>query len=161
MPNKPSEFVGDEAQKPPTPMDVAPDFSLDAHKAALPPEVEANRQAIINSPSYLLAEKDTEWLRDSSMRPVRMQLELQKTEVLLRRAGVESTVVVFGGTQIVPQEEAEARLAKAKAELDADPDSHEAKRGVARAEARRKNSRFYNECRVFAMLVSGRCLIDG
>jgi hypothetical protein len=127
----------------------------------LPPEVEANREAILASPTYVLAEKDTEWLRDASMRPVRMQLELQKTEVLLQRAGVKSTVVVFGGTQIVPREEAESKLAAAKAELSAAPDSHAAKRGVIRAEARLRNSRFYNECREFAKVVSGRCQIDG
>ncbi|TWT99856.1 putative lysine decarboxylase [Botrimarina colliarenosi] len=161
MPNKPSKDIGSAARKPPEPMDVAPDFSLDAHRVALPPEVEANRQAILASPTYVLAEKDTNWLRDAAMRPVRMQLELQKTELLLSRAGVKSTVVVFGGTQIVPHEEAEQKLAAAQAELDANPDSHLAKRGVVRAEARLKKSRFYNECREFAKLVSGRCQIDG
>ena len=44
------------------------------------------------------------------MRPVRMQLELQKTELLLRRAGVKSTVVVFGGTQIVLVESGEVAV---------------------------------------------------
>ncbi|TWT46728.1 LOG family protein [Botrimarina hoheduenensis] len=161
MRNKPSKFIGPAAQVPPEPMDVAPDFSLDARRPELPPEVEANRLAIINSPTYTLAEKDTEWLRDSSMRPVRMQLELQKTEVLLRRAGVESTVVVFGGTQIVPRDEAEQKLAEANAELAANPDDFRVQRNVVRAKTRLKKSRFYNECREFAKLVSGRCQIDG
>ncbi|MEN0109828.1 MAG: LOG family protein [Planctomycetota bacterium] len=159
--NKPSKHIGPEAQKPAEPMDVAPDFTLDAHHAALPPEVEANRQAILESQSYIKAERDTEWLRESEMRPVRMQLELQKTEVLLQREGIESTVVVFGGTQIVPTPEAEARLAEAAAELAANPDDHKAQRGVVRSEARLKKSRFYDECREFAKLVSGRCQIDG
>lgn len=161
MSKKPNKPISPHARKPPEPMDVAPDFSLDAHKPALPPEVEANRQAIINSPTYRLAERDPEWLRDAAMRPVRMQLELQKTELLLQRAGIKSTVVVFGGTQIVPREEAEQKLAAAQATLKAEPDSHAAKRGVIRAEARLKKSRFYNECREFAKLVSGRCQIDG
>ncbi|QDV72217.1 LOG family protein [Botrimarina mediterranea] len=161
MVNKPSKHIGPSARKPAEPMDVAPDFSLDARKQVLPPEVEANREAILASPTYVLAEKDTEWLRDSSMRPVRMQLELQKTELLLVRAGIKSTVVVFGGTQIVPREEAESKLAAAKAELAAAPDSQTAKRAVVRAEARLKKSRFYNECREFAKIVSGRCQLDG
>lgn len=159
--NKPSKHIGPAAQKPAEPMDVAPDFSLDAHRATLPPEVEANRQAILESQTYLLAEKDTEWLRDATMRPVRMQLELQKTEVLLEREGIKSTVVVFGGTQIVPQEEAEEKLAKAKAEVAATPDDHKVQRNLIRAEARMKNTHFYNECRDFAKLVSGQCQIDG
>ncbi|MEM6799208.1 MAG: LOG family protein [Planctomycetota bacterium] len=159
--DKPSKHIGPEARKPAEPLDVAPDFSLDAHKPKLPPEVEANRQAIIRSPTYKLAEQDTEWLKESEMRPVRMQLELQKTEVLLQREGIESTVVVFGGTQIVPREEAEARLAKAKAELAASPGDTKLKRGVERAEARLGNSHFYDECMAFAQLVSSRCQIDG
>ncbi|MEM9185476.1 MAG: LOG family protein [Planctomycetota bacterium] len=159
--NKPSKHIGAEAQKPAEPMDVAPDFSLDAAHSALPPEVEANRQKIIASQTYKLAEQDTEWLKESEMRPVRMQLELQKTEVLLQREGIESTVVVFGGTQIVPREEAEARLAKAKAELAASPDDAKLRRGVERAEARLGNSHFYDECMEFAKLVSSRCQMDG
>ena len=39
-----------------------------------------------------------------------MQLELSKTETLLREHQIESTVVVFGGTQIMPREQAEAVL---------------------------------------------------
>ncbi|MGL4513214.1 MAG: TIGR00730 family Rossman fold protein [Lacipirellulaceae bacterium] len=161
MPNKPSKDIGPLAQKPPEPMDVAPDFSLDARKDTLPAEVEANRAAILASPTYVMAEKDTAWLKESEMRPVRMQLELQKTEILLRRAGVRSTVVVFGGTQIVPRVEAEETLAQARAEFAANPTDHQSQRGVVRAEARLKNSRFYNECRAFAGLVSSRCQIDG
>lgn len=159
--NKPSKHIGPEAQKPAEPMDIAPDFTLDGHKLALPPEVEANRQAIMDSPSYILPERDTDWLKESEMRPVRMQLELQKTEILLEREGIESTVVVFGGTQIVPKEEAEVKLSLAKAELAANPDDHTAQRNVVRAEARMKKTRFYNECRDFAKLVSSRCQIDG
>ncbi|MEM8865842.1 MAG: LOG family protein [Planctomycetota bacterium] len=161
MLNKPSKHIGPEAQKPPEPMDVAPDFTLDAHKQKLPPEVEANRQAIINSPTYTLAELDTAWLKESEMRPVRMQLELQKTEVLLQREGIESTVVVFGGTQIVPREEAESRLAEAKAELAANPGDRKCQRNVERAEARLGNSHFYDECMEFSKIVSSTCQADG
>ncbi len=137
------------------------EFSLDAHHEGLPELVEANRQAIINSPSYVLAEKDFVFLKDEAMRPVRMQLELQKTEMLLKRAGIESTVVVFGGTQIVPKEEAEKRLADAKAELEKNPDDHKAKRRVIRSEKRLEKSHFYEECREFARLVSTTCQVDG
>ncbi|MEM6329512.1 MAG: TIGR00730 family Rossman fold protein [Planctomycetota bacterium] len=159
--NKPSAHIGPEARKPAEPLDVAPDFSLDAHKPKLSPEVEANRQAIIASPTYRLAEQDTEWLKESEMRPVRMQLELQKTEVLLQRQGIESTVVVFGGTQIVPAEEADAKLKQAEAALAADPDNAELRRTLLRAQKRREKSRFYEECREFAKIVSGQCQIDG
>lgn len=136
-------------------------FSLDAHHPNLPSKVEANRQAIINSPSYVLAEKDTDFLKESEMRPVRMQLELQKTELLMQKEKIESTVVVFGGTQIVPRNEAEARLEVAIKALEKSPKDEKLKRNVFRAEQQLGNSHFYDECLEFAKVVSGHCQIDG
>ena len=137
------------------------DFSLDAHHDHLPERVEANRQAIISSPSYVLAEKDQMFMKDEEMRPVRMQLELQKTELLMRREGIESTVVVFGGTQIVTQEESDQRLAEAQAALEENPNNKKAQRAVVRAKNQAAKCRYYDDTRAFAKLVSGKCQIDG
>src|SRR5690349_10672967 len=79
--------------------------------------VERNRQAILASPSYRLAELDVDFIGRAEQRPVRMQLELDKAETVLREGGIRSTVVVFGGTQIVPRDVAEARLVDAEARL--------------------------------------------
>ena len=137
------------------------DFSLDAHHENLPELVEANRKAIISSPSYVLAERDMNFMKDEEMRPVRMQLELQKTELLMRREGIKSTVVVFGGTQIVPQEESDKRVAAAKAALESNPDDPKLQRALVRAENQAENCRYYEHAREFAKLVSGRCQMDG
>lgn len=137
------------------------EFSLDAHHEQLPEEVEKNRQAILGSPSYVLAEKDVLFLAEPEMRPVRMQLELQKTEQAMVREGVDSTVVVFGGTQIVPQHEAESRVKLAKLELEGDPDNERLQRAVLRAEKQLGKARYYDECREFARIVSSTCQIDG
>ncbi len=51
---------------------------------AIPHDVAKNRQAILDSSSYLMAEVDIEFLGRGEQRPVRMQLELQKVETLLR-----------------------------------------------------------------------------
>src|SRR5262245_786329 len=77
-------------------------------------EVAANRIAILKSPSYQLAELDIDFLGRKENRPLRMQLELLKTETLLRENHVDATVVVFGGTQIMPREQAEAVLREAR-----------------------------------------------
>ena len=66
-------------------------------------DVAKNRQAILDSSSYLMAEVDIEFLGRGEQRPVRMQLELQKVETLLRENNIHSTVVVFGGTHVVPK----------------------------------------------------------
>lgn len=140
----------------------APDeFSLDAHHDHLPPEVEANRTKIINSPSYVLAEKDQKFLKDAEMRPVRMQLELQKTELLMRREKIESTVVVFGGTQIVTRKEAENKVKLAQLELEKDPDNDRLQRAAFRAQKQLDKSHFYDECREFAKIVSSSCQLNG
>ena len=80
----------------------------------LPAAVVANRAAILESPSYRLAEYDVDFLRRKENRPLRMQLELLKTETLLREHQIDATVVVFGGTQILPREQAEAVVQEAR-----------------------------------------------
>ena len=142
-------------------MSMPDEFSLDAHHEGLSAAVEANRQAILNSPSYTLAEYDKLFLKRDEMRPVRMQLELQKTETLLREHKITSTIVVFGGTQIVPRAEAEQRVEEARQLLAADPDDADLKRAVVRSENQLAKCHYYDHAREFAKLVSGSCQIDG
>ncbi|MCG8448980.1 MAG: TIGR00730 family Rossman fold protein [Pirellulales bacterium] len=124
-------------------------------------DVERNRRAILESHSYRLAEQDIDFLGRHEQRPVRMQLELQKVETLLRENNIHSTIVVFGGTQVIPREHAEARLAGAKRLLSKHPEDHRAQRAVERAENVVKKARFYDEAREFGKLVSTNCQLDG
>jgi uncharacterized protein (TIGR00730 family) len=127
----------------------------------LPPEVEKNRQAILRSPGYRKAEIDTDFLGRAAQRPIRMQLELHKVETLLRENKIDSTVVVFGSTQIVDKETAEARLAAAKEFLKQNPNDRKAKRAVLRYENIVAKSRFYDDAREFARIVSTACQSNG
>jgi uncharacterized protein (TIGR00730 family) len=52
------------------------------------------------SPSYALAFADPEFLCREELRPVRLQLELLKPEMLMAEYGIKSTVVLFGGARI-------------------------------------------------------------
>ncbi len=122
---------------------------------------EANRQAILNSPSYRLAEYDFDFLKRDDIRHVRMTLELLKTETLLRDNNVKATVVVFGSARIVPHEVAEFRLREAIQAADKKPRDPQAKRGVGRAERVLAKSRFYDEACQFGRLVSTICQIEG
>lgn len=124
-------------------------------------EAEANLQAIINSPSYRLAETDLEFIASKELRPLRLELELLKTELALNEQGVESTVVAFGGTQIVPQEESDARLARAKAAAQAAPDDAAAQRELARSERVAAKSCYYDAARDFSRIVSSACQAEG
>jgi uncharacterized protein (TIGR00730 family) len=112
-------------------------------------------------PNYLLAEDDTAFLKRPELRPVRLQLELLKPEILLAEHNISSTLVVFGGTQIVERSAAERRLAEAKANLAADPTSVVQQRAVARAERILAKTHFYDEAREFAKIVSCACQVKG
>jgi len=125
------------------------------------PSVESNRLAILSSPSYRLAELDMDFLGRDGQRPVRMQLELQKVETLLRENDITSTVVVFGGTQVYPERKALAKLARARERFKRNPDDALAKRSVVRAESTVAKSRFYEEAREFSRIVSSTCQCDG
>ena len=52
--------------------------------------------ADVTSPSYIPADKDTEFLQREELRSVRIGLELLKPELIQREQGIQSTIVVFG-----------------------------------------------------------------
>lgn len=52
------------------------------------------------SAAYRLAFDDLEFMTRRELRPVRLQLELLKPELLMQEAGINSTVVLFGGARI-------------------------------------------------------------
>jgi uncharacterized protein (TIGR00730 family) len=86
------------------------------------------------SPSYRLAFADPDFLCRDELRPVRLQLELLKPEILMAEYGVKSTVVLFGGARIPEPAMRHAALTPTLAEL----------------------SRYYDEAREFARLVTQR-----
>jgi hypothetical protein len=98
--------------------------------------------------AYRLAFTDTAFLLREELRPVRMQLELLKPELVQAEMGIESTIVIFGSARILAPEAAQAWLAQAAAAGDDD-------RGVARAHGA-EMSRYYDEARRFAALVTER-----
>ena len=116
--------------------------------------------AIRQSTSYRQAHTDTDFLTRKELRPVRLQLELLKPEIIQQEQGVRSTVVVFGGTRVVEKADAEARLDAAKQALEAAPDDGEAQRAVRIAQNVLKKADYYDEAREFGRIVSGSCQID-
>jgi uncharacterized protein (TIGR00730 family) len=121
----------------------------------------SNLQAILASPTYLLAEQDVAFLARPHLRPVRMQLELLKPELAFEEQQVRSTIVVFGSTQIGERSQVQARLEAARAALAAAPDDALCQRNVARAERLLAKCRYYDDARAFAQLVSSSCQING
>ncbi|MGR3496481.1 LOG family protein [Citreimonas sp.] len=91
------------------------------------------------SPSYRLAFADDDFLCQKELRPVRLQLELMKFEMLLDQHGIDSTIVLFGGARIPAPADRETARTQTLADL----------------------SHFYEEARAFAALMTERSVASG
>ncbi len=99
--------------------------------------------------AYRLAFDDNEFLLREELRPVRMQLELLKPELMQQELGIKSTIVMFGSARIPSQEEAQALLTQARGSNN----SGDAEQ-IKRAEMQLAMSHYYEEARRFAALVT-------
>ncbi|MEZ5685618.1 MAG: LOG family protein [Paracoccaceae bacterium] len=71
------------------------DSVTDAQAADRIPDTPQTR-----APAYRLAFTDTDFMMREELRPVRLQLELLKPQMIMDERGIESTVVMFGGARI-------------------------------------------------------------
>jgi uncharacterized protein (TIGR00730 family) len=88
------------------------------------------------APAYRLAFNDPDFMTREELRPVRLQLELLKPQMIMDERGIESTVVLFGGARIPDP----VNKASAKTPMLADL------------------SRYYEEARQFARAITERSL---
>jgi uncharacterized protein (TIGR00730 family) len=110
--------------------------------------------ALRQSPAYRIAYEDLDFLKEEFLRPTRLQLELLKPEVRLRRHNIRSTIVVFGSARILAPDQAHARLDEARAALAERPADPARAAAVAFAEKQVSLSRYYDEARAFSRKVS-------
>ncbi|HET6468809.1 MAG TPA: TIGR00730 family Rossman fold protein [Geminicoccaceae bacterium] len=129
--------------------DNLPSAREDAHHAEHVPPTPQTRSA-----SYRLAFADPEFLLREELRPVRLQLELLKPELELQARRIESTIVVFGSARIPEPEQAQVDLEHAVAAAAAGPDDPALAERVRAAERVLRRSRYYEEARRFARIVS-------
>ncbi len=108
----------------------------------------------LRSPSYRLAFEDPDYLHAPFLRGTRLLLEYNKPERIMREQGVRATVVVFGSARILPPDVARRQLEEAEARLESDPDNPGLQRAVKRARRDLEMSRWYEEARRFAAIIS-------
>jgi uncharacterized protein (TIGR00730 family) len=97
-----------------------------------------------NSTAYRLPALDVDFLLGDSMRGVRLQLEYEKAEQLLRAWTVRSTVVVFGSARVLSQESSDASVSTATLPVQVGP------------RPGNQSARWYEEARRFGRIVSER-----
>lgn len=108
----------------------------------------------VTSTSYKLGFEDEDLMLRPEMRPVRLQLELAKPDIVLEEHRINSTIVVFGSARLPTPDDAMRACDKAHRALKSDPENEDLQREVRRAEKTRARSRYYEEARAFARLVS-------
>lgn len=109
------------------------------------------------APAYRIAYQDLDFLQRDDLRPVRLQLELLKPEMIFREHKVKSTIVVFGGTRVVEPSEAKKRVAELSRLAKARPRNRDLQKQLAAARSILEKSKYYDEAREFARLVSSEC----
>lgn len=91
------------------------------------------------APAYRLAFSDEDFMCRAELRPVRLQLELLKPEMMLEERGIVSTIVLFGGARI----------------------PEPAKKDTARTQTLADLSSFYDEAREFSRLMTLKSIESG
>ncbi|MEY6431943.1 TIGR00730 family Rossman fold protein [Thioalkalicoccus limnaeus] len=122
------------------------DAGTAAHLPATTPQTRA--------PAHRLAYTDTDFLMRQELRPVRLQLELMKAELIQQDEGIESTVVIFGSTRIPDPAVAAERLAMAAEAAQSSPGDTALARRVAVARRLIEKAAYYEEARRLAQIIT-------
>lgn len=110
-------------------------------------------EALERSPSFKLAYEDVEFMGEDALRSMRLGLELNKAELLLRRYQIRSSIAVFGSARTLPPDTAEANLEEVR-QKHGDPNNKDAAQALRVAEKQVEQSRYYAEARRFSQIVS-------
>jgi hypothetical protein len=123
--------------------------------------VARRKAALKKAAAYAKAYEDIEFLNRDELRPVRLQLELLKPELMQREQGVHSTIVVFGGTRIGPADEMTEKVKSLDRQTKRRPRDRELAKELAIAKRQLAKSKYYDEARRFGAIVSSTCQLDG
>lgn len=124
------------------------------------PKLSKEVLALRRSKAYRKAYLDPEFLTSDELRPVRLQLELQKPEMTLAAYGVKSTVVCFGSARILDKEQSAARVAEMSALLKKNPKDTVIKNKLGSAKRLQASARYYEVAREFGKLISKTAIQD-
>jgi hypothetical protein len=110
-------------------------------------------ERILNHPNYRPADLDPDFLAWDALRPVRLNIDYQKAELLLQQHRIAHTIVVFGSTRIREPAAARREVAELEAKHREQPDDPSIATRLAVAKRLLVNSRYYDEARALGALV--------
>ena len=118
------------------------------------PEAPEHVKALMSSACYAPGSEDPEFVKSEDLRSLRLGLDYLKPELLMRRAGVEHTIVVFGSTRIREPMEAERRIALAEKRLADRPEDPVLQHKLAIARRLAAKSEYYDIARKLGRIIS-------
>lgn len=106
------------------------------------------------SSTYRLAFQDFDFLLREELRPVRIQLEMLKPELIMDEQNVESTVAIFGSSRILEPRIAQKELDEIRAQKEKNPNDSSVSQKLKLVQRNLENSKFYEEARKLSQLIT-------
>jgi uncharacterized protein (TIGR00730 family) len=110
-------------------------------------------ETIMKSPTYTMAEQDSEFMNSYEARGIRLELDYLKAELKMKKYGIEHTIVVFGSARIVERKTALKRLRTIEEMVHDNPEDRTLLRELYIAERMVEKSIYYDDARKFGALV--------
>jgi len=110
------------------------------------------------SPTYRLAYNDQDFLLREELRPVRLQLELLKPELVQQDQGINATIVVFGSARIHDEKTTKADLKQIKELLKTDPNNPDLEKRLKIAKRLHSLSQYYEQARKLSEIITREML---
>ncbi|MCX4027777.1 TIGR00730 family Rossman fold protein [Endozoicomonas sp. SM1973] len=120
--------------------------------------VECSKQLMASS-AFRLAYDDKAFVLRDEMRPVRLLLELSKTELILNDHNINNTVVMFGSARMLRPKKAKKQLFEAKQLLAQQPSNPDFKRQYKQAKIRQQQTDYYIQARALAKIITEQSML--
>lgn len=104
------------------------------------------------STSYTKAYEDVPFLKSDEARSIRLQLELLKPELALKKANIEDCIVCFGSARIRDKKESDNRIKDIEAKLKKAPKDKKLLNALKEARGLATLAKYYDEARKFGAM---------
>jgi len=118
------------------------------------PKVKTLMREIMNSPTYRIAEEDSDFLNSEETRGIRLELDYFKAETIFKKFDIRHTIVVFGSARIKERKTAMSLLKEAQKRVEKSPNDSILLKELRVAERAVEMSRYYEDARAFGRMVA-------
>jgi uncharacterized protein (TIGR00730 family) len=115
----------------------------------------------LQSTAYRLAFDDMDFLLSEELRGVRLMLELNKPDHILKQHDIQHTVCIFGSARIKSAEQVARDVLQLERDRAANPQDPTLEGRCKKLELQRKQTRYFEEARRFASLVVSQSKLEG